>query len=166
MKELKRSNAVRTNTTGNDNLTPVLIVLRHAVDGSAQHHDPLEFNPNVAVTRNREQYPKDKNLGKKTSIDIFRNLLCSDIGDERAADLAPGLTRFIKDNNFAPVSEVISMFPPEDYDGGTPNPIMTITPYVQELQGDTVSLPNSELKLTLYDSHTYSTDKFDNEKLV
>ncbi len=148
--------------------TPAVIVIRHAIDVNegAPHPGPLTFQffKTIELSIDGKIQPPEKT--DSIYIPIFRNLLCNNSGYKRADDLGIGLQQFIEDNNLAPVSEVISINPPKDYDSGTPNPFLTIAPYITNMQEKTTGLPDDKLKLTLYNSHDYIASRFDGNLLI
>ncbi len=126
-----------------------VIVLRHAMDKGNNGDGTYSFGPNVNVTRDDQPYSSD--------VYYCANFLGNPTGTDRAEALGRELPNFIKQLKLIPVNQVITIAPPVKPRDGmrTPNPFLTIAPYVNAMKNDTKSRNGEKLKLRMYKSNNY-----------
>ncbi len=151
--------------TNDTKLTPAIIIIRHAMDGAGPTPVPdATFNSKVTVTVDDKTFTKP--------IQVEGSFLCPKVGTNVPPAVAIALPKLIEKYNLQPVSNVLTILPPvtKEYER-TPNPFMTIKPYVDVLSNsDTSKFPDGKLTFSLYSSHNFDTGdkgkKFSADKLL
>ena len=141
---------------------PAIIVIRHAMDDGNQKPDgPLTYDAaSVELIKNDQPSPNNE-------VAIWRDFLCPNQGYKAACRLKANLQQHIEQMGLAAVNQVLSILPDaSNHNGPTPNPLVTITPYVNATAPNTLAVTGSKLKLRLYSSSKCNPERFDADQLL
>ena len=142
--------------------TPAIVVIRHGMDdGNQVPKDPLKYDE-ASV-----ELIKDGKPSSDHEVAIWHDFLCPNEGHKAACRLKANLQNTLEAAGFATVNQVLSILPDATVTNGpTPNPLSTITPYVNATAPNTLAKTGSKLQLRLFSSNKYHSDIFDGDALL
>ena len=127
---------------------PAIIVIRHGCDGGSSDLQKIKFD----VDTTEVSFNGPDTEVKDNVVTVQDNWLGPD-GLDRAIQFGKKLPDWIN-ARYATVTTVISEGPGNGHDG-TPNPVNTIAPYVQNTAAHTLSETGKKLKLCLLKDNAY-----------